>query len=377
MRSSWLLPLVICSAAAAQSTWVVNAGGTGDFLDLPSAVAFAASGDTIIVQVGPLGEGATGFLTNKGLTIIGEGGSVPITTTGLAPVQVNGLPAGESFRMAGFLQTSPGPVNVWLNYCDGPVHLERIRASVPAVSTGLPSISIYQCGAVTMREVVNYGSPAVDIDLSAAVIVDCQFGLMNLGLGGGQALTSWYSTIIVVRPRFDTGSGAASAITMLQGNLVVTGDANSYMRNPTGPVVYAQGTYSTVVDPIVTLVPGSSSPAITGSGTVTNIVAPASWVSDAHPGQTMTISSRVPPGAFLFQAFGVAGPPQATPLGILGIDAGLPYVYFPMAVPPTGLWSTPLAVPATLPLGSDFATQAVYFDSGALRFGFPSTFVVH
>lgn len=59
------------------------------------------------------------------------------------------------------------------------------------------------------------------------------------------------------------------------------------------------------------------------------------------------------------------------------IDAGLPYVYIPMAVPPTGLWSTSLAVPANLPLGSDFATQAVYFDSGALSFGLPSTFVVH
>jgi hypothetical protein len=199
---------VLCVAAAAQSTWIVNSnGGPGvHFPTLPAAVAAAASGDTIIVQNDPFNFGGAPFTTNKGLTIVGEGGGARIVTGPQTPIEVIGLPANETFRMVGFSRPIDGAMHVRLDGCAGRVHLENLVASEPdIIQLPGPSILIHQCADVTLRGIVGFGSPAVQIDASRVVLVSCQLGLTLIGLGGGQGVRANYSTIDIVEPRFDTG----------------------------------------------------------------------------------------------------------------------------------------------------------------------------
>jgi pectin methylesterase-like acyl-CoA thioesterase len=75
-----LVAAATAGSLSAQQTFLVNAGGGPgvNFTSLPPAIAAAADGDTIVVQAGPFGEGAVGFTTSKGITILGQGGAVPV-----------------------------------------------------------------------------------------------------------------------------------------------------------------------------------------------------------------------------------------------------------------------------------------------------------
>jgi hypothetical protein len=114
-RVPWIAGFAFTSALAAQQTWTVNAsGGPGaQFSSLAAAVAAAADGDVIVCQHPTFGEALGGFTTSKGLTIVGDGNGVPLTTLG-APIQVIGLPAGRTFRMAGFQAISDGELRITL-----------------------------------------------------------------------------------------------------------------------------------------------------------------------------------------------------------------------------------------------------------------------
>ena len=156
--------LALVTPLVAQSTWTVNAGGGPgvDFTDLPTAVAAASSGDTILVQTGPFGEGATPFSTSKGLTIVGVGGLVPISSTATARYEITDLPLGETFCMVGFDRPWDGELNFRIANCQGRVHLDRLRCRENQVFLPTwPSIEIADSGDVTLREVSTFGSPAV------------------------------------------------------------------------------------------------------------------------------------------------------------------------------------------------------------------------
>lgn len=80
--------MVVCgwlflTPVLAQTTWIVNAGsGPGvNFTSLATAVATAANGDTMGVQSPPLLQAVGGFTTDKGLTIVGARGGVPLGET--------------------------------------------------------------------------------------------------------------------------------------------------------------------------------------------------------------------------------------------------------------------------------------------------------
>jgi len=101
-----LSPLVLCSLAAAQSTWIVDdSGGPGvHFTSLPAAVAAAASGDTLLVAAGTY---EAFHVANKALTILGAGAGVtyislpapaPLTS---ATLSVAAPPPATTFRLSG------------------------------------------------------------------------------------------------------------------------------------------------------------------------------------------------------------------------------------------------------------------------------------
>lgn len=70
--------------------------------------------------------------------------------------------------------------------------------------------------------------------------------------------------------------------------------------------------------------------------------------------------------------------PAATPFGGLRIDPLQPDgILAGVLVPASGQVAMPRFVPASVPLGLSFATQAIVFDGVALAFGIGSVFTVH
>lgn len=374
-----LLPVFFAPTLLAQATLIVNAGGgPGVFVTVQDAVNAAADGDTIIVQEW-FGSGADGFTTNKGLTILGETGYTALGTRANDRIEVSGLPAGSVFRMAGFSRPSNGEIHIELNNCAGSVHLERMVARefgffFPTTA----SVTIDNCASVTMREFVNFGSPAVQVADSHLLLVDCQLGRTPINLPGGQALVGSNATIDIVQPRFDTTlNNLPNSILTTNCALTIAGDSTSYVINTGGPVIDATG--GTVrLDPAVMMVPGSSFPVVTGSATVTSAKIPATWNDDAIAGQLLTITASAPAGAGILQALGMPAPLAIGPLGTLGIDLMQPFAFFPLAtVGASGFWTGTVAVPPQLPPGTALTTQSLLFGAALpLQIGLPSAFVV-
>jgi hypothetical protein len=370
-------PLFVVAALAvslpAQTTWIVNAGGGAGvhFLDLPSAVAAASNGDTIIVQTGPFGEGADPFVTSKGLTIVGEGGQVPIGTSTTAPIEVNGLLAGLTFRLVGFSRPTVGELNLRVINCAGNVHLESLQVREPGFMfpTG-PAVVVENSPAVTMRAVDTFGSPAVQVTNSQVVLVSCRLGVTHIGLGGGPCLHATNSTVYVAQPSFDP-AWHPYAIQSTSSQLTIAGDGASLVGGNTA-VVTSGG--SVTIDPAVPR-PGLGGP-VSGSATVTFRTVPASRTTAAALlGATLGIVTTAPVGSAVFQALGLPGAPVSTPFGLLGIDVTGPFAFFPLSVTgPTGVVTNSVTIPAAV-RGSAWTTQAVVWDGVAWRLSLPVTFV--
>jgi hypothetical protein len=379
-----LTVLVLSFPLVAQSTWVVSAaGGPGvHFASVPAALASTSvvDGDTILVHTGPFLEGCDPFTTSKGVTIVGVGGGVPIYTTPAAAIEIVSLPAGRTFRLVGFARVTDGELKLRALNCGGAVHFENLHAREPDVFfPTYPAIQIDTCASVTLRDVENFGSPALWTQYSRVVMVSCRLGITSLGLGGGTALQASNAIVDVVQPRFEPVQ--ASAIMVSDTELRIAGDGAALLAGGTTPsampAIVALGG-SVVLDPAVPT-PTGSAPVFSGSATFTLAPVPATWtLSAAAPGQPLLIRSMAPAGAAVFQALGVAARLVPSPLGVLGIDAAVPFVFFPPAIAPAnGVVTNAVAVPAALPLGQTFCSQAVVFGGVSLRVGAPVTFAVH
>lgn len=361
--------------APAQQTFVVNAaGGPGvNFLDVPSAVAAASDGDTILVFTGPQGQGLASFATSKGLTIVGVGGNVPVELVpwpGMTTIDITNLPAGRAFRMVGFAELQWAPFRITVASCDGSVHLEDIVGYNSTLSG--TDIWITDSASVTLRDCSVVGAPAVWVDTSTVSIVSSQ-------LIGNPCLTATDAVVDIVQPLF-TPWWTNAAIHATNTTLRVAGDVGGSI--PTGahpqypqPTVLASGG-SVTLDPAVRYLPAG--PSASGATVVSIARVPASWtLQDAVAGATLSIRSTAAPGAAVFQAIGSPGVLAATPLGLLGIDAALPFAFFaPVVVSPTASTSFALPIPAAIPRGFAVATQAVVLDQGALLLAAATTFVV-
>mgnify|MGYP001012859975 CR=1 FL=1 len=387
------IALAACGLAAgltAQTTWIVNAGGGPGvhFLDLPAAVAAATHGDTIRVQTGPFLQGATPFITNKGLTILGDGGQVPMYGDFTNPYTIQGLAAGRAFRMAGFRRVGDGELNVHVHQCAGEVHLENLRAfSHSAMFPSWPAIEIHHCASVTLRGVETFGAPAVEIDHAAVVLVSCRLGLTTLGVGGGPCLRASNAHVDVVQPQFDP-AWSSTAIQVWDSLLRVGGDATARVAGGQFTLTWQSIPIETFGNSIVLLDPAvqtptfpAGQPVMVGSGTLVVAPVPASWTAGVtSPGQLLTVHATAPPGATLWQALGAPGPLTLVPfpIGLLGIDVYQPFAFFPAnVVPASGVVTNALAVPASLPTGLAFAAQSVVLAGGVLELGMPVTLVLH
>lgn len=379
-----LVTILLAVPLVSQTTWVVDAaGGPGvHFLDLPTAVAAAATGDTIVVHTGPNQEGASSFTTDKGLTILGAGGQVPLDTSTAQPIVVTDLPAGATFRMAGFRSSNSlhGQVNVRVSDCTGAVHFETMHGFEPKW-TPTPSFVIENSVAVTLRDVATFGYPyALEIDASRVLLVDCSLGWMQTHFIGGGSVQAVDSVVDIVRPRFWSYITGSMNLTTCQ--VRIAGDATSSIFGTGGSVVMptigtSGGTLT--IDPQV-LILGNPPPGglIAGTAVVAFATVPASWPSTrAVPGATLSTTSTAEPGAFVFQAYGLSIPPVDLPLGTIGIDPnGLLLIAAPQLVPAGGSVVDVVSL-APVPAGFAFTTQSIVLDAAGITFGLPCALVAH
>lgn len=392
MKHVLLVAFLVASGVPAQATWIVNAGGGPgvQFTTLAAAVAAASDGDTILVQQPPMGEAVEGFTTDKGLTILGAAAGVPITTTPQAPIAVVGLPAGRAFRMAGFVRVSDGALDVLVQNCAGTVHLENLKAREPDwVFPAGPGVRIEGSASVTLRGVVAFGLPAVQIDQSRVVLSGCRLGQTEIGLGGGPCLVVTAAEVDVVQPRFDTlgsvgGGGTPHDCIVADQSLVrIAGDggalvsARSSFSGAGGHALVATGG-TVLLSPAVPVLSGGSLPGWSGTATFVLAVVPATWTGAPTPGLPVGAVHAAAPGALLLPFFGPAAAIVATPFGPFGLDPAATPVWLPVvAVPAGGTIATLLGVPPPAARGYSFVAQALGFDGSSLWLTLPAVSMVH
>jgi hypothetical protein len=303
-----LTPLVLCSLAAAQTTWIVDdSGGPGvNFTSLPAAVAAAASGDTLLVAAGTY---EAFHVANKALTIVGAGAQLAVATSttfitlpvpsgslGSSLVYIATPPAGMTFRMSGVAIGAAGTgLTLVGGGTSGNVVLSDLRCgSGGNVGLRVDAIEVHasRCyfsggsGQVPQFPMV-LGLPGGSVSGNGRLVADaCTFrggsagGTGQLGIaGGGDGLvvdggrawlwrslleggfaSSGYSTFGGAGLRVSTGSRVqvfGAAVDLLAGGSTPF-QPSSIWTYYGGPAVLTDASSSVVVSGPVTLVGGSS-----------------------------------------------------------------------------------------------------------------------
>src|SRR5262245_55549149 len=94
----WACCLCLAFPVVAQR-YVVDYYGTGDFKDLPEAVAAVPDGSLLVVKRAQGQTYSTFTLRDKGLTIVASGGTCDLNGP---PIQILGLSRGKRVLLSGF-----------------------------------------------------------------------------------------------------------------------------------------------------------------------------------------------------------------------------------------------------------------------------------
>lgn len=355
-----LTPLVLCSLAAAQTTWIVDdSGGPGvHFTSLPAAVAAAASGDTLLVAAGTY---QAFHVANKALTILGAGATGPMATLiaspvpsgsqGTAAVRVATPPAGTTFRMAGLAITPSAPLSthtVQLSLVGGGgsgnvvlTDVECRGGASGVAGLSVDGIEVHASRCLFFAGTSLLGGAGASVVGNGVLVADAswfrggtgsQSGLVYLAIGGS-GLSVMGARAWLFRSRLEggdavnttglgpTGAGAGLAcdgnsvarVYGSAGDAIVGGSATSTSWNPGagGPGIVCQsGGSISLCGPVTvmggTASPGSSGPAASGPGAVVSLPSrPVTSVQgsstsasdiDFDGGQPVTLSLQGGPG---------------------------------------------------------------------------------
>jgi hypothetical protein len=226
--------LVLSSTPAAASTIVVDASGSGQFTDIPPAIAAAQSGDVLLVLAGTYSP----FTLDKGLTIIGYGGASvggPIAITSVAaPGHAAVVDLGyQGFSIAG---------------CSAPIVLQNAVLDAPC--------TISQCTDVRLRAITVHAPdattavPAFDVVSSRAEIAEstCHgsngavFATFTVNGGDGVAAEAG-SRVHFARSSAGGGAGSGSGINFFSGN----GGSAAHLYAPNAVMILAGGGASNMI----------------------------------------------------------------------------------------------------------------------------------
>lgn len=347
----------------AQATWIVDAAGGGSFTAIQPAIAAASPGDRIVVQgAGPY----AAFVLDKGLDVEAASGAACVT------IEVVGVPAGQSARVAGFgvIQDNNGYVSV--RACNGAVLLSGLTLAGTAwqVSVGNPGLQVLASANVFVDRgefhghAGTVGAAGVAIDGSNVVLVGTSV------LGGVDVATS---------PSVGN-TGRAGMLVTNGGHVTMRGVSITGRPGTSGPIAGGDGGDGVNVVSGEALVLGASS--LTGlpggggwahvgvqghaaRGNVrytadTILVGPATTATPVPNRPLVTMPTTTPVGSTLVVA--VAG--DASQLVFVGLDLAHGYVPLPQ-------FDGALTLTGNLPVVSLVALDGS--GAGSLSIGIPNT----
>jgi hypothetical protein len=371
-----LLSVLLCAGPlAAQSTWVVDVAGGGDFMSLQAAVNAASDGDTILVDYWS-GLAVPWSLTlTKGLTIVGVGFDRAevwghLVIDGLAAPQRVVLRTLQGDTITGL------PLSITVQHCAGTVVLDDLvldsdhgpfSGATDVTVTVLDSAhvaiarsqlhgnvglrveaSAVTCTGTTIRGRtidVGPGSAAAAVTATNGRVwfADCTLaGGSNLNLGGfsgpgrsGLVLVDANATLADVDVLGGYGLGGFAASVSLDPTSALTRDAATFLRDGTS-----------------------------GAGTQTDAETGILTGGLGRGRSTFTLDAA--PGAFGLLVLSLPGPQVATPFG--------PY-WLSWLAAPIALGDVPVArtlpPPWFLRHGFVFALQGAVLHGGELRLSVP------
>ena len=275
-----LTTLVGAPLVGQRPVWTVG-GQSPNFTDLPQAVAAAAPGSVLRVRPGTY----TGFVTNKPLRILLDftattGSVVPPAGSAYA-IEVNGLPAGETFALVGRgARVTSGTLGaVRVANCGGHVVLTAITVAAGNTTSG---VDAQNAACVLVERSAVTGTPALQaqdaVVVSTAVdwsspggrgIVALRGSLeLTLGSSGGRRMPALHVTDGFVRlagngaTALAVGGAPPGPVAAFEAiRSVVQWQASRFVLTPAnGSPGFVQVASQTVVDDVPSLVATGAAP---------------------------------------------------------------------------------------------------------------------
>lgn len=194
-------------AFTAPRTWIVDVNGSGDFRDIPPALAAASDGDIILVKPGAY----SGFTLSKKVTVKAETTVVQIGK----PIVIDSVPAGTGGAVvSGIEVTAATWPQLTVNQCAGDVVLESITLDDGSGSGTVPGIDIESSASVSIYDshmapfVGSFGPMVTVVDSSVRVCrADWTGGMSIQGGVGETAVWADHSTLVFEEPKITGGHG--------------------------------------------------------------------------------------------------------------------------------------------------------------------------
>ncbi|MCE9596280.1 MAG: hypothetical protein K8S98_18975 [Planctomycetes bacterium] len=186
MRSSLIaFAVTAClSSLASAGTFVVDAAGSGNFTDLPPAIAAASPGDVLLVLPGVY----SGFTLDKRLVILGQGPAVKVN----GPVNVQNIAVGATTALARLEFYAP----VTVSNCTRTLVLDEItvRDGLDCFDSSDVRVSSSDCRGRTSSSIGASGHTAIVVAQSRLEVTESNIvgssgndggaGIFNGGDGG-------------------------------------------------------------------------------------------------------------------------------------------------------------------------------------------------
>ena len=365
--------LSLAISALAQNTWIVdlqNGPGT-NFVDLQSAVAAAAPGDTLLVgYVDPLLASYSGTTIDKALTVVGIGGQPGI----VGQLRVALLPAGQhvqlrNLRLAPFAVPGGqvGDCQLIVASNQGSVHLHGIDRDIsnPLVAA-LNQTAIFSNRLVTLTEcsLPNVGA------LGVIQVADCERVVMSQCQVTGAGATA-FNTMSVARSTLVLIDSVVSGLVAIR-----TCDAQLRLAGTTvvqGTVAVSDGSSaqcvaaSTVtVAPTAALGPTQGGPLVTGAP----VVAHSAYVDQT---KLLTLELTGTANSFGVLSFGM---PLATPVplwdDLYWLDVSTVVVFGLLPLAPNGRASWSAQLGPAVPSGTSLWLQAAILEPSGFTLAPPA-----
>ena len=200
--------------AAAQSTWVLDAAGSGDFTDLQTAIDAVDAGDVLLVLPGSYGEATL----SKALTLLGDPDQPEPHVAGL---DVQGAPRAtlvhlelDRLRLVGVAGTAVvddcnvGPGPSWAPHPQLPLSAFAIQGcgDVRLSRTAIESAEVQASGLVALRVSAGSRVQLADCDLRGAD-APADSGLFLWGVGGTALIVEEDSHVWIAGSTLQGGDG--------------------------------------------------------------------------------------------------------------------------------------------------------------------------